>query len=56
MRNEPLKIEFKITSIDAEVQAIEIIPQILKDLPKGRQVSLLKYILERYLSGDDFGI
>lgn len=43
-------------TMDAEIQAIYIIPDLLKALPIERKIAILGYILGRYKFGDNFGI
>ena len=43
------------TSLDAEVQAIRGIPQVLQNLNPKRKIGVLKYLIERVESGDYFG-
>ena len=43
------------TSMDAEVQAIEGIPQLLENLTPARKIAVLLYLADRVKSGDTFG-
>ena len=50
-------VDFRTQSTgDAERNAIGVIPEVLKDLTQERAIAVLDYILERYRSGDDFGL
>lgn len=40
---------------DAELQAIQGIPQLLKALPPKRKIAVLSYLQGRIFSGDCFG-
>ncbi len=50
------KMSYTIIAQDAEMTAMGAIPPLLKDLPKERKIEVLKYILKRYESGDEFGL
>lgn len=47
--------KFKCLSGDAEIQAIQIIPQLFEDLQASRAIGIMEYMIGRYKSGDTFG-
>lgn len=56
MEYEPLVIKYECISSDAEINAIFIIPRLLKDLSNERRIEVLEYIKKRYTNGDEFGL
>jgi hypothetical protein len=48
-------MQFADLSMDAEMQTIQAVAILLKDVPKDRKIALLSYLIVRYQSGDNFG-